>query len=159
GRLERDKLRPSGAYAANALFEQGRSRRWFVEEQRRGADAVEAGLLAADAASVDDAFRAFSWGFAKQDPSGGFAGTTDPFHNTSFFVEAVARSLLLLQQGGDPRSPRWSEAFLPGLHRAATWMTRPEVALKGREHNRPYVHRRWLVAAALGLSGQLTGDA
>lgn len=158
GRLDHDKLLPSGAYGANALFEQQRAPRWFIEEQRRGADAVEAGVLDNDPASVDEAFKVFAWGFSRQGADGGFDGTGDAFHSTSFFVEAVARSLIVLKETEDPRYRRWSEAFLPGLHRAAVWLTKPEVARKGKESNRPYVHRRWLVAAALGLVAELTED-
>ena len=156
--MDHDKLLPSGAYGANVLFEQTRAPRWFVEEQRRGADAVEAGVLDNDPVSVDEAFKVFAWGFSRQGADGAFDGTGDAFHSTSFFVEAVARSLILLKETEDPRYPRWSEAFLPGLHRAALWMTKSEVARKGRANNLPYVHRRWLVAAALGMAAELTGD-
>lgn len=37
-------------------------------------------------------------------------------------------------------------------------MITPHVWKKGTKHNKPYTHRRYLVAAALGLTGKLTGD-
>ncbi len=158
GRLDHVKFGANGAYAANLDFEEGRSEKWYIEEQRYGAEAVEAGVDADDPASIEEAFMAFDWGFSRQSSDGGFRGTSDAFHSTSFFVEAVARSLLLLKQTGDARYQGRIEAYLPKLHAAALWMTTPRVAEKGRERNRPYTHRCWLVAAALGMTAELTGD-
>ena len=49
-------------------------------------------------------------------------------------------------------------SFLPRLHNAARWMTRPGVWRAGLAGDSPYIHRRFLVASALGLTGVLTGD-
>src|SRR5205823_8371615 len=50
------------------------------------------------------------------------------------------------------------QELIPMIHRAAIWMTLPAVETKGQQHNLPYTHRRYLVAAALGETGVLTGD-
>jgi hypothetical protein len=50
------------------------------------------------------------------------------------------------------------EFYKPLVHRAATWMIRADVWNRGTRGNVLYAHRRYLVAAALGLTGKLTGD-
>ncbi len=98
------------------------------------------------------------WGFARQNRDGGFAGTGDPFHSTSFFVEAAARALLLIKQG-EPNAYSRYRSYLPGLKAAAHWLTNGEVVARYQRHNAPYTHRRWLLAAALGEVAELTNDA
>jgi hypothetical protein len=83
--------------------------------------------------------------------SEGFPGTGDPFHSVSFFVEALARALLL-----DPAAA--TSARVDALRRAAEWLMRPEIGERGEANNRPYTHRRWILAAALGLTARVTGD-
>lgn len=44
------------------------------------------------------------------------------------------------------------------VHRAARWMILSNVWKQGIRRNKPYTHRRYLVAAALGLTGKVTSD-
>ncbi|MFB2982360.1 hypothetical protein [Microseira sp. BLCC-F43] len=100
----------------------------------------------------------FDWGFAQQAADGSFKGAGG-FHSASFFVAAVARTLLILQQS--PQSRQYADKiafYTPLLHRAARWMISPQVWRRGTTSNEPYTHRFYLVATALGLTGKLTGD-
>ncbi|PSB48495.1 hypothetical protein C7B80_05410 [Cyanosarcina cf. burmensis CCALA 770] len=150
---------PDSASNANIKWEQRKADRWFIEEQRYGEERIIAGLLKNDSQAIQSGFKMFDWGFARQSPDGSFAGTGDPFHSTSFFVQAVSRTLLVLQQS--PQASKYADRiarYKPLVRRAARWMILPSVWKKGIERNKPYTHRRYLVAAALGLTGKLTGD-
>jgi hypothetical protein len=149
----------SGAASSNVDFERQANERWFIESQRSGADLVEAGLLCGDDKTVDLGWKILDWGFERQGPDGDFPGTGDPFHSTSFFVEAAARAVLLSRQIGDPSARARADKYVPRIVAAAKWMLRPKVLSRGQSNNRPYGHRRWLVAAALGLAGELQDDA
>ena len=72
--------------------------RWYIEEQRYGEDLIISGLMHDNTAAINAGFTAFNWGFAHQAADGSFAGTADPFHSTSFFVEGVAHACLLIEQ-------------------------------------------------------------
>ncbi len=149
-----------GADPVNAQWELGQAKHWYIEQQRFGQSAIIAGIVKKDSSAIDAGLKAFEWGFNHQLADGSFDKTDDAFHSTSFFVEAVARSLLLLQQ-----SP-YADAYKSKIetesvmaNRAALWMIQSDVLSKGKRGNAPYTHRRYLVAAALGLTGKLTNDA
>src|SRR3954468_21434981 len=78
---------PSGAISVNAQWENKEVTEWFIEQQRGGADLVQAGVLAHKDALIKQGIAAINWGFAHQGPQGDFPGTGDPLHSTSFFVE------------------------------------------------------------------------
>jgi len=147
-----------GAYGANVSFEQGETDKWYIEEQRYAVDQVEAGIDTGRPQEVFDAFKVFAWGFAKQGPDGSFQGTSDPFHSTSFFLEAAARALLLLQETHDPQYQTLIDTYTPKVHAAAIWMTGPKVSRVGQARNKRFTHRRYAVAAALALSGEISSD-
>ncbi|MBN3962484.1 hypothetical protein [Nostoc sp. NMS8] len=152
-------MAPSGASDANVLWERNQAKYWYIEEQRNGGELVIAGLIKNDPQAIDAGFKMFDWGFAHQTYNGSFFLTGDGFHSTSFFVEAVAHALLVIQQS--PYSKQYANQvakYKPLVHRAARWMISPQIWKRGIVHNRPYTHRRYLVAAALGLTGKLTGD-
>jgi hypothetical protein len=143
----------------NRLWQQGQSPEWFIEEQRSGAELIEAGIVLHDAALVRSGWKILDWGFARQSSDGGFEGSGDPFHSTSLFVEAAARSLLLLRQSGDAAWRPTIDEHVPRLLAAARWLEGAKTAIRGRRRNMPYTHRRYLLAAALGETATLTGDA
>lgn len=156
----------SGATGVNARWERGAHDGWFIEEQRTGEVAVIGGVVTHDAAALAAAARMFDWGFARQAGDGSFPGTGDPFHSTSFFVAAVAHTCLFLRlaaaSGRFPLAAAQLARFQhyePLARRAARWMIRPAVWNPGLAGNAPFTHRRYLVAAALGLTGVLAGDA
>ena len=171
-----DSMAPDGANGVNAewesnsasvarpetpssLLRDGDHAKWYIESQRYGEQLVIGGVIENDSKAIAAGFKMFDWGFSHQAADGSFPGTGDPFHSTSFFVEAVAHTLLFLQQS--PQSRKYADQiarYKPLVHRAARWLILPHVWQKGTEHNLPYTHRRYLVAAALGLTGKLTGD-
>jgi hypothetical protein len=157
GRLV-SKVAHSGAVSVNAEWEGGRRRTFFIEQQRYGADLIQAGLVRKDEALVRQGWKLLKWGFDRQGTDGSFPGTGDPFHSTSFFVEAAARALLLHKQSGWPGAEDLTNRYGPTVAAAARWLMRPDVARRGRKNNAPYTHRRWLLAASLGQTAVLVGD-
>jgi len=154
------ELTASGAYSPlNQRWEQsGRSGSWRIEEQRYGAEAVAAGIAGNDPQAIDRGLRILEWGFAQQQPDGGFA-CDDAFHSTSFFVEAAARSILLLDRSRYAASVATRTAAMKSrLLAAAHWMIAPANLVRGSHANEPYTHRRYLVAAALGLAALIVPD-
>jgi len=154
-----DLMSPTGANGANVDWEKDRTDEWYIEVQRYGEGLIIGGLIKNDEKAIAAGFKMFDWGFARQSDDGGFAGTGDPFHSTAFFVQAVAHSLLAIQQS--PHASKYADKvahYKPLVHRAARWMILSEVWQKGIKHDKPYTHRRYLDAAALGLTGKLTGD-
>jgi hypothetical protein len=153
-----------GATGVNREYELGRGPGMFIEEQRHGEEAIMAGLAHHDPRLWRIGLRELDWGFAHQGPRGNFPATQDPFHSTSFFVEAVAHLTLVLRGAAADGVTLPAHllarvnAFLPRLHAAARWMARPDVWRWGLAGDGPYAHRRFLVASALGLTAVLTGD-
>lgn len=157
------KLNPEsaedGAYGpVNRAWDLLHSGKWYIEEQRYGADLVAGGITARNTEAIGRGLLILHWGFAQQQRDGGF-DCPDAFHSTSFFVEATAHSLLLLESSEfASRYDADIKAMKLRLHAAALWMIAPEHEGQGRKHNMPYTHRHYLVAAALGESGLLLGD-
>ena len=154
-----ENMTESGAVTPNDLYENYKTMTWYIEQQRAGEDAVIGGLVYDDTASVNAGFKAYDWGFKQQIFDGSFGSTKDAFHSTSFFIAAVAHSISVIRQS--PYAEKYKnkiEEYLPKLERAALWMIMPANLAKGIEGNKPYVHRRYLVAAALGITGQLTNN-
>jgi hypothetical protein len=152
-------ISPSGAEGpVNMAWDQTHSGKWYIEEQRNGAEAVSAGISQNDPAAIDRGLKVLHWGFEQQQPDGGF-DCPDAFHSTSFFVEATARSCLLLQASSyHDRYASEIDWMKPRILKAALWMTTPSVEGPGRKNNAPYTHRRFLVGAALGMAGVLCDD-
>ncbi|MEH2284804.1 MAG: hypothetical protein V7K90_26380 [Nostoc sp.] len=152
-------MMPNGANGANVLWLHNQARHWYIEEQRYGEDLIIGGLIKNDPQAIEAGFKMFDWGFSHQVDDGSFFMTGDNFHSTSFFVQSVAHTLLVIQQS--PYSEKYASQvakYKPLVHRAARWMILPNVWKKGIKSNKPYTHRRYLVAAALGLTGKLTDD-
>jgi hypothetical protein len=152
-------MAPSGAINANVFWEHNQAQYWYIEEQRNSEESIIAGLIKNDPQAIDAGFKMFDWGFAHQAYDGSFFLTGDRFHSTSFFVQAVAHALLVIQQS--PDSQKYADQvakYKPLVHRAARWMISSQIWERGIKRNKAYTHRRYLVAAALGLTGKLTND-
>lgn len=158
-RMNQDSAQ-DGAYGpVNHAWDVSHTGKWYIEEQRYGSDLVGGGIASGDANAIDRGLSILSWGFRQQQPDGGF-DCPDAFHSTSFFVEATAHSLLLLESSAFAQRYRpVIEDMKPRLHAAARWMIEPKNEGPGRKHNEPFTHRRYLVAAALGETGILLHDA
>ena len=147
----------TGAVGVNIEAATDSSKKWFIEQQAYGGDLVQAGVVRGDQKTVDLGFKIFDWGFARQGENGAFTGTGDDFHSTSFFVEAVSRSLLLMREKGLAGNAEKIAFYTPKLENAARWMLGP-ILPTGDRRNAPYTHRRFLVAAGwLGVA-QLSSD-
>ncbi|MEH2253313.1 hypothetical protein [Nostoc sp.] len=152
-------MQPNGAYSINADWERQQANKWYIETQKYSEEAIIGGLVKNNPQAIQAGFKMFDWGFAHQANDGSFFLTGDRFHSTSFFVEAVAHALLVIQQSPGSKQYAYQVAkYKPLLHRAARWMILPNVWKNGIRRNKPYAHRRYLVATALGLTGKLTGD-
>jgi hypothetical protein len=152
-------MMPNGANGVNALWEQNYARNWYIDQQYYGEDLVIGGLVKNNPQAIEAGFKMFDWGFAHQAYDGSFFMTGDRFHSTSFFVQAVAHALLVIQQSPDSQKYAKQVAkYKPLVHSAARWMISSEVWKQGIKRNRSFTHRRYLVAAALGLTGKLTND-
>jgi hypothetical protein len=152
-------MSPTGANSINVDWENNKVNTWYIEAQQNGEGLIIGGLIKNDEQAIQAGFKMFDWGFAHQSADGGFQGTGDPFHSTSFFVQAVAHTLLFIQQS--PQASKYAvqvARYKRLLHLAARWMILPDAWEKGTRFDKPYTHRRYLVAAALGLTSQLTGD-
>jgi hypothetical protein len=153
------ELNPSGAYSpVNRAWDRTHQGPWYIEQQRYAFDAVVAGLAYGRQDLIERGRTIFDWGFRQEQPDGGF-DCADAFHSASFFIEAAAHATLLLKASPMKAANQpWVDAIKPKLARAAHWMTDPKNEGKGREHDRPYTHRNYLDADALGETGVLVGD-
>src|SRR5581483_5490511 len=140
-----DNFNEDGAAGAN------RNGYQWIEEQRQGAEWVLRGRVQSRSDWIARGWKQLDWGLSCQQGDGGF-GSKDPFHSTSFFIEALARSCILDPEGA-------SAARLEGLARGAHWLLRTDIETRGAKGNLPYTHRRYILAAAFGQSAQVTGVA
>jgi hypothetical protein len=144
-----------GAVGLNATWEAGNAPLYYIEQQRYGADDVQAGLATHNQALVQQGWKILDWGFNKEAANGSFTGTGDAFHSTSMFQEAAARALLLEVQSGAPEADALMEEYVPRIEATASWLTTPSVAARGDALDAPYTHRLWLLADALGETATL----
>jgi hypothetical protein len=153
-----------GAAGTNILWERHALTGWVIEVQDHADEAIIGGLARHRPRVWKAGLREYDWGFAHQGRDGSFLGTANPFHSTSFFVAAVAHTILVLRHSRRVRASvparviAHVERYLPKLHAAATWMARADVWNAGLAGDAPFTHRRYLVADAVGLSGLLTHD-
>jgi hypothetical protein len=153
----------SGALRLNAAWQTDRSLPWYIEDQQLGGDYVAAGLAYGNKDEIRWGLKVIDWGFAQMTPDGEFKHP-DSYHSGAFFIEASARALLLI--GASPLHAEFKDrvaAIKPQLLTAARWMAQPEIRDRfwnptTRSNERPYGHRRFLDAAALGLAGVLCKD-
>jgi hypothetical protein len=150
----------SGAESTvNMLWDRDHIGKWFIEQQRYGGDAIDAGVAKDDVAAIDRGLKILRWGFEHQESDGSF-NCPDSFHSMSFFIESAAHACLILRES--PYAEKYAQEIdwmKPRLLKAAHWMTEPAKEEMGRRGNAPYTHRRYLVAAALGEVGVLCDDS
>ena len=140
-----DNFSDDGAAGANRKGYQ------WIEEQRQGTEWVLRGRVQGRDDWVARGWKQLDWGLSRQQGDGGF-GSKDPFHSTSFFIEALARSCILDAEGA-------TATRLDGLARGAHWLMRSDIEARGARGNLPYTHRRYILAAAFGQSARVTGVA
>lgn len=152
-------MAPSGAFGMNATWESTQTGKWFIEYQRVCAEAIGAGLALENEAAVERGLKMIEWGFSHMEADGSFR-CDDAYHSTSFFIEAAAYALLLLE--ASPTHEKWKsriDALKPQLKKAAHWMAKPAVAVPvWNGVQKQFAHRWFACAAALGESGVLLND-
>jgi len=142
----------------NIKWDQDHAGTWYIEEQRYAADVICAGMAQHDLTAIERGLKGLHWGFEQQQPDGSF-NCPDAFHSTSFFEEAAARACLLLSASGYAGQFASDIDWMkPRILKTAHWMIEPQVEEQGKKRNIPFTHRRYLVAAALGEAGVLSGD-
>ena len=158
-RVRCNGLSADGASTLTREWLEGKRKEWFAENQRGGAELVEAGIVRGDHHLVDAGLRMFEWGYARQAADGGFPESHDAFHSVSLFVVDSGRALLALREKREefPEFVSRLEKLSGQLGAAAEWLLRPEVMVRGKKGNQPYTHRKWVLAAALGEAAQLAG--
>lgn len=122
----------------------------WIEEQRQGAEWIVRGCALENPDWIAIGWRELDWGLRHQQTDGSF-DSKDPFHSTSFFVEALARASILNPAGASAKRT-------DGLARGARWLMQPEIEARGRLGNAPFTHRRYILAAAFGQTARITGD-
>jgi hypothetical protein len=149
-------IAPSGAVSVNIDYEKGLTPTWFVEQQRYGGDLIMAGVFLDDDSLIRQGWKLIDWALDRQSAiDGGFPNTGDPFHSTSLFLESTARGLLLMKQSGRASYNDYLTTRGPKIEAVARWLMIPAVASRGQANNRPYTHRRWILATALSLTAEL----
>jgi hypothetical protein len=159
GHLNWSDIAPDGASPVNAAWESGERSTWYIEEQRTGATLIIGGIVHNNQAAIQEGISMFEWGFAHQSADGGFDGSSDEFHSTAFFVEAVAHAMLVLE--ASPYADQYSSQiaqFTADDDLAAQWMITPAILSQGTHDDRPYTHREYLDADALGETSLLAND-
>ena len=168
---------PSGAMQSNARYVEGTYPTWNISYQNAGESRIVEGLARDDVQAIEDGLTIFDWGLARQDADGGFSSSKPVLadasasprmrsaaigslvHNTSFFTQALAHSVLLLE--ASPHADRYASRiarYRRGLERMSAWMSSATVWPVAAPHNAPYAHRFYLEATALALAGRATGD-
>jgi hypothetical protein len=138
-------------YSADGAAGTNRKGYQWIEEQRQGAEWIVRGYALEKADWIQLGWQQLDWGLARQGGDGGF-GSKDPFHSTSFFIEALARCCLIDPEGATPRR-------LDGLARGARWLMSAPVEFVGARRNLPFTHRRYILAAAFGQAAHATGES
>ena len=105
-------LSESGAYGVlNKKKKKSKTGNWYIEDQRVGADAIVMGIVQKDTDAIDRGLKIFHWGFQQQQADGSFNHRAN-FHSTAFFVEAVARSIPMLDQSPCSSSVKFEMSLL-----------------------------------------------
>jgi len=97
------------------------------------------------------------YGFKVQQPDGSF-GKNNGFQALSFFLEASARTLLLLKQSKDPKYAAITAQYTPLLDKAAHEFIADGDADQQDEKGKIFTHRYYLLAAMLGETAAVTQD-
>ena len=153
-------MNANGAWSKlNQDYDSLKTGRWYIEQQRYGADAIVAGIVQDNEEIIERGILALEWGAKQQQIDGSF-NCPENFHSTSFYVEAVAHSCILLKASKYyPKYNQRIEQLKNTIVNATNWMLRPNILEKGKKGNAPYTHRRYLLAAAIGETGVLCGNA
>lgn len=144
-----------GPFGVNADFVAGRRAAPVFYMQRIGARWVQIGLARRVPSLRAAGWSAFRWGFTLQRTDGSFDDSPGSVLGVAFLVEAAGWAHLAERAAGQ----RSTETLpISDLVRSARWLARRDpVRDDGVKYFRRFVHRNWVMAAALSLTGDLTG--
>lgn len=150
---------PSGAFSLNARYERGELKKWNVALQRQAENTILNGLVLGRRKVINRGIKMIDWALARQRADGSFKDSSSSSYQYGFFVSAAARSILLLQQSLFAADYATAISRIrEGIGRAAVHMLHPAFKTRGDAIARPFVHRRYVIALALELAGQLTSN-
>ena len=151
---ELPRMGPNGELGFN---KQGRST-FSVAHQRVGDLFVRAGIVRNDPAVIEQGFKAFDYAFSRQRPDGSFPDA-DQAEEYAFFVEAVAHSILLLEETsyGERYGDRLRR-YTKRLTDAMPHITADDAWGAFRYRNQFYTHSAYVMGSALTLLSELKGS-
>lgn len=130
---------------------------FFLAHQQLGDLYVRAGIIRERKRLVKRGLKAFDYAFRRQRRNGGFGRIQTEEY--AFFVEAVAHSVLLLEQTRYGKNNRRKLAdYRRNLRRAARRMVAPAAWSAFKHRNASYTHTGFTVGAALAEAGLVTGQ-
>jgi len=153
---ELPNISETGAYSVNKDWELGEAEDYYIEQQRYGADYIEAGVILGDKALIDAGTQMIDWGFSRQEMEGGYSSSGDAVHSVSLFLEAAGRASLALQMYDASAYAELLEKWRNDLLIVGKWFIQNHK--DGQESNLiPFAHRYFLRAAALQSAYEVTG--
>ena len=152
-------LTPSGAVGVNAAWERKEAPVFFIEQQRLGTEFIQAAGVGGRPEALAIGLGILEWGLARQGPQGDFPGCRDQFHSMEIFLEAFCRAALVLSETQAGTWAGLKDRWTAAAQRCGEWMIDPKNLQAGLEINEPFVHRLWILAAALASAGAITNDA
>ncbi|HWD37288.1 MAG TPA: hypothetical protein VG944_00435 [Fimbriimonas sp.] len=125
------------------------------ERSKAAADRIQAGLVDRKLDVIRSGVAAIEWGFGMQAENGSFPGGCGGMQDASLFIEAAARSILLMNALA-PDSPlaERADGWMQRVHEGARWLARCVDVDSGTNLQQ----EPWTLAAALGESANATGD-
>jgi hypothetical protein len=150
------KLAPSGALRANEIRAKVHGK-WHVETQAVGFRLLLRAFQNCDEDTAERAWDALEWPFDHQTIEGAVGAKFDQFHSATLFAAALADSLIL-DEVEALHSIDDEVELVSDFRHLARWLARPDVMSFGMEKNRPFAHRKWMLAYVLMVSGAESGD-
>ncbi len=147
----------TGAIGLNAEWEQDPGSSHYIEQQRYGADLVQAGIALGDQHLIKTGELGLEFAFDHMLSPSGVPDSAAPEHSFGLFAESAARAMLLLQASG--RDPDFIRAYLPKLVSGVRWFMSSSVVQTIRSECSTFTHRCWYAAAIYAMMSDLTGDA
>jgi hypothetical protein len=124
--------------------------------QRFAADAIAIGAVLSRRDLIDEGWRAVEVAFQFQHKDGHFL---DDALSVAYFLDHLSHALLLLGESDIGRDYRHrTDNLLPGLERAAIWLSAPPQLRALAQANRRAPARMFSCANAFGLTGLLLGN-
>ncbi len=87
-----------------------------------------------------------------------FFGPENDFQHIAFFLEATARTLILLRESGEPRYSSLISEVTGKLEIAANQYVRSGNLKKQEDKGKTFTHRYYLLAATFGETSVVTHD-